>query len=350
MGEVRSTPVVSRIKTQRQIRANTKPMTIDYARAYWVTAPGQGALREEILSPPGPGEVLVRTLYSGISRGSEALVFRGEVPVSEYGRMRAPFQAGEFPAPVKYGYISVGVVEQGPPALAGRTVFCLYPHQDRYVVPSDAVHPLPETVPAGRAILAANLETAVNGLWDSGAKIGDRITVIGAGTLGCLVAWLAARIPGCSVELVDVNPDRAQVAAALSVAFATPQQASAEVDRIIHTSGSAEGLKRALEIGAFEALVTELSWYGSSLVPLPLGAEFHARRLTIRSSQVSAVATTQRPRWDPWRRMQLVLQLLADDLLDTLITGESVFADLPAVMPELSARPGQTLCHRIVYQ
>ncbi len=327
-----------------------KLMTIDQAQAYWVTAPGRGALLEESLPPPGPGEVLVRSLYSGISRGSEALVFRGEVPVSEYQRMRAPFQAGDFPAPVKYGYISVGVVEQGPATLAGRNVFCLYPHQTRYVVPSDAVHPLPDGVPPERAVLAANLETAVNGLWDSGAQIGDRVTVIGAGTLGCLVAWLAGRIPGCSVQLVDLNPERAPVAEALGVAFAAPQQATADADCVIHTSGSAGGLKLALELGAFEAAVTELSWFGDSLVELPLGAAFHARRLTLRSSQVSAVATVQRARWNPRRRMQLVMELLAADALDILITGESPFADLPAIMPGLLAEPGRTLCHRIVYE
>ncbi len=307
-------------------------------------------MREESLPAPGPGDVLVRTLYSGVSRGSEALVFRGEVPISEYERMRAPFQSGNFPAPVKYGYISVGVVEAGPPSLAGRIVFCLHPHQDRYVVPADAVHPVPDAVPAGRAILAANLETAVNGLWDSAPRIGDRITVIGAGTLGCLIAWLAGQMPGCRVELVDVNPERAEVAEALAVAFATPQQASAEADCVIHTSGSAAGLRRALELAAFEASVTELSWYGSHPVPLPLGAEFHARRLTLRSSQVSAVAPAQRPRWNPRRRMELVLRLLAEDALDTLINSESRFADLATTMPELAAGCGRTLCHRIVYE
>ena len=325
-------------------------MTTEQAHAYWVTAPGEGALRKEPLRQPGRGQVLVRTLYSGISRGSEALVFRGEVPVSEYQRMRAPFQMGEFPAPVKYGYINVGVVEQGPATLVGRTVFCLYPHQTRYVVPAEAVHPLPDSVPPGRAILAANLETAVNGLWDSGARIGDRITVIGAGTLGCLVAWLAGRLPGCTVELVDLNPDRAEVAAALGVGFAVPQQARAEADCVIHTSGSAAGLQLALELGAFEAAVTELSWFGDSPVPLSLGAAFHARRLTIRSSQVSAVATAQRARWNSQRRMQLVMELLADDALEILITGESAFADLPVLMPRLAAQPGRTLCHRIVYE
>jgi threonine dehydrogenase-like Zn-dependent dehydrogenase len=302
------------------------------------------------LPQPGPDEVLVRSLYSGVSRGSEALVFRGEVPVSEYQRMRAPFQAGDFPAPVKYGYINVGVVEQGPAPLLGRTVFCLYPHQTRYVVPAHAVHPLPKTVPPGRAVLAANLETAVNGVWDSEACIGDRITVIGAGTLGCLIAWLAGRIPGCSVELVDVNPERAQIAAALGVGFASPEQATAQADRVIHTSGSSEGLQLALELAAFEASVTELSWFGRGLVQLPLGEGFHARRLTLRSSQVSAVATVQRPRWDSRRRMQLVLQLLAEDTFDALITGESAFADLPEIMAELAAQPRQTICHRIVYE
>jgi threonine dehydrogenase-like Zn-dependent dehydrogenase len=229
-------------------------------------------------------------------------------------------------------------------------VFCLYPHQTGYVVPSDAVHPLPDSVPPGRAILAANLETAVNALWDSGARIGDRVAVVGAGTLGCLVAWLAGRIPGCSVELVDLNPERAPVAAGLGVAFATPPQATAEADCVIHTSGSAEGLKLALELGAFEAAVTELSWFGDRLVQLPLGAAFHARRLTIRSSQVSAVATAQRARWNPRRRMQLVMELLAADALDLLITGESPFTDLPAIMPGLAEQPGRTLCHRIVYE
>jgi threonine dehydrogenase-like Zn-dependent dehydrogenase len=190
------------------------------ARAFWITGARRGEIRTEILPQPRHDEVLVRTLFSGISRGTEALVFSGGVPESEYRRMRAPFQAGEFPAPVKYGYSSVGRVERGPSSLEGRTVFCLYPHQSAYVVPAEAVYMLPETVPAGRAVLAANLETAVNSLWDADPKIGDRIAVIGAGTWGCLVAWLARTIPGCAVQLVDIDPGKAPVAAALGVAFA----------------------------------------------------------------------------------------------------------------------------------
>lgn len=319
------------------------------ARAFWVAEPGRGEIRQETLGLPGPGEVLVRTVFSGISRGTEALVFSGRVPPSEYERMRAPFQAGAFPAPVKYGYASVGVVEQGPPGLAGQTVFALYPHQTRYVVPAAAVHPLPPGLSAGRAVLAANMETAINGLWDAAPRLGDRVAVVGGGTVGCLVAWLASRMPGCEVELVDAYGPRAATAAALGVPFATPDSARDGADLVLHTSGAPEGLARALELAAFEARVVDLSWYGDRDVTLPLGRAFHARRLTIASSQVGSVAPAQRSRWDTRRRLQLALSLLRDGRLDALVTDESPFDDLPAVMTRLAGAPGGTLCHRIRY-
>lgn len=319
------------------------------AIAFWIAAPGRGELRTERLGAPAAGDVLVRTLYSGISRGTESLVFRGGVPESERERMRCPFQAGDFPAPVKYGYCSVGVVEEGLEDLLGRTVFCLYPHQTRYRVPASSVHPLPEGVPAGRAVLAANLETAVNGLWDAAPRLGDRISVIGAGALGCLVARLAGRIPGCMVELVDVNPARAAVAERLGVAFRAPGSAGPEADLVVHTSGSAAGLGLALRLAGFEATVLEMSWYGDRPVTLPLGEAFHHRRLVLRASQVGTVATAQRPRWDHRRRMGLALGLLDDPVLDLLITGEDDFRNLPSVLHRLAEDPGDTICHRIRY-
>lgn len=321
----------------------------DTARAFWIAAPRTGEIRSEPLPAPGAGDVVVRTLYSGISRGTEALVFEGRVPASEHARMRAPFQVGEFPGPVKYGYASVGRVEHGPHALVGRTVFVLHPHQTRYVVPAHAVAVVPDSVPGARAVLAANLETAINGLWDAGPRVGDRIVVIGGGTVGCLTAWLAGRIPGCSVEVVDLNPARRTVARALGVSFAAPSAVAGEADLVIHASGSPAGLALALQVAAFEATVVEMSWYGTQAVSIPLGEAFHARRLTIRSSQVGSVASAQRPRWDTRRRMQLALSLLADPALDTLITGESDFESLPSVMARLAATPGDTLCHRIRY-
>lgn len=292
---------------------------------------------------------MVRTLYSALSRGTETLVFRGEVPPSEYSSMRAPFQAGDFPAPVKYGYISVGRVERGPAALLGRLVFCLYPHQTRYIVPAASVVPIPREVPATRAVLAANLETAVNGLWDLSPAIGDRIAVVGAGAVGCLCAWLAARIPGCRVELIDINPKRGDVAAQLGVDLPLPADASAEADAVLHCSGSPEGLATALRIAGFEATVLEMSWYGSRPVAVPLGEAFHARRLSLRSSQVGTVAPAQRSRWSHRRRLALALDLLTDPILDCLITSESAFEELPDVIARLAGNPDHTICHRIYY-
>jgi hypothetical protein len=320
------------------------------ARAFWIVAPGRGEIRTAPLPVLSSDDaVIVQAEYSGISRGTEALVFLGRVPAGEYERMRAPFQEGDFPAPVKYGYASVGVIAAGPAHLRGRRVFVLYPHQTSYAVPVAAVHLLPENVPASRAVLAANLETAINGLWDAQLRLGDRVAVIGAGTVGCLAAWLAARVPGCEVELTDLNPGRAAIAAVLGVPFRDPSGLSRNADLVLHTSGSASGLATALNVAGPEATIVELSWYGDQAVPAPLGGSFHSRRLTLRSSQVGRVPPVQSARWDTRRRMALALALLADTTLDALITGESAFEDLPSVLARLAAAPGDTLCHRIRY-
>jgi NADPH:quinone reductase-like Zn-dependent oxidoreductase len=321
----------------------------DEPRAFWITSPGHGEIRTEHLPAAGEGDACVRALYSGVSRGTESLVFRGLVPPGEYGRMRAPFQDGEFPGPVKYGYASVGEVYDGPPALAGRRVFVLYPHQTRYVVPASAVHVLPDNVPAERAILAANLETAINAVWDARPLPGDRVAVVGGGTVGSLVAWLIGKTAGCFVQLVDVNAEREATARALGVGFARPADAASDADLVLHASGNEEGLATALRLAAFEALVVELSWYGNRPVAVPLGESFHSRRLTLKSSQVGTVAAPQRARWDTRRRMQMALSLLSDPALDVLITGESHFDALPDVMPKLAEAFTGTLCHRIRY-
>ena len=319
------------------------------ARAFWITGRGTGELRRAPLAPLRAGEVLVRALLSGISRGTESLVFMGRVPPSQYQAMRCPFQEGDFPAPVKYGYASVGVVEAGAAALIGKRVFCLHPHQERYVVPADAVLAIPDAVPDRRAVLAANMETAVNGMWDAAPRLGDRIAVIGAGVVGALMAALAARLPGTSVELVDIDPARATLAATLGCRFALPQNAAREADLVIHASGSAAGLATALGVAGFEAKIVELSWYGDASVAAPLGEAFHAKRLVLRSSQVGAVATAQRARWTHRRRLALALDLLADPVFDRLITGESRFGELPQLMARLAGAPAGALCHVVRY-
>ena len=319
------------------------------AQAFWVVAPGRGEIIVQPLRPLRTGELQIRTSASAISRGSESLVFRGEVPESEWQRMRCPFQAGEFPGPVKYGYCTVGIVEEGPPETIGRRVFCLHPHQDRFIVPQEAVIDIPDDIPDRRATLAANMETAVNGLWDAIPGPGDRIAVIGAGVIGCLTGALAARLPGAEVELIDINPARQSVASALSCRFAAPQEARPEADVVIHASGAAEGLATALAIAGFEATILEMSWYGTRAVHVPLGAAFHSRRLTLRASQVGAVPANRRQRWSRRRRLTLALALLRDSVFDVLLSGESAFSGLPDLMPRLAASPKGVLCHTLSY-
>jgi threonine dehydrogenase-like Zn-dependent dehydrogenase len=319
------------------------------ALAFWLREPGVGEIWPAPLPEPGPDDVFVRTLRSGVSRGTETLVFRGGVPASQYAAMRAPFQDGDFPGPVKYGYLSVGVVEHGPPELRGRTVFCLYPHQTAYVVPAQAVVVVPDEVPPARAVLAGTVETAVNALWDAAPLLGDRITVVGAGRVGCAVARLLARFPGVRVTLVDIDAARAGVAAALGVDFALPADATDGRDLVVHTSATSAGLQHSLDLLAPEGTVIDLSWYGDAEVHLSLGGSFHSGRLGIRASQVGIVAAARRGRRTATERLTLALDLLRDPAFDTLITGASRFEELPDVMARLAGGSLPALCHTLTY-
>lgn len=322
------------------------------ARQFWVRAPGQGEIVAASLPARQAGQALVRALYSGISRGTESLVFRGEVPASQHQVMRAPFQEGEFPGPVKYGYASVGEVLEVPTessALLGRRVFCLYPHQDLYQVPTTALLALPEGVPPERAVLAANMETAVNAFWDAGPTAGDRIVVIGAGVVGLLTAWLCNQVPGTRVTVVDIDASKETVARGLGLDFQDHPPTGADADLVIHASGNPEGLVAALFVAGVEAKVLEMSWYGSRSVPLPLGEAFHSRRLNLQSSQVGRIPPERVARWTHARRRALALDLLKDPRLDQLISGESSFEELPAVMERLARDGRGVLCHRIRY-
>ncbi len=317
------------------------------ATAFWVETPGRGALRSAELSDPKPGEVLVRTVCTGISRGTESVVFRGEVPTGEHERMRAPFQEGDFPGPVKYGYLNVGVVEAGPDELRGRAVFTLYPHQSSFVVPESAVMLVPDGVPARRAVLAGAVETAVNVLWDAEPLVGDRITVVGAGMIGCAVARLAREIPGVEVNLVDVDRSKSAVSDLLGVRYAHPEDAPLERDLVIDASGSEAGLQFALQATVTEGEVIVASWFGDRGVHLNLGEDFHSRRLTIRSSQVGMVAPRRRQTRTTRDRLELALHLLRDRTFDALLDGSSSWRDLPEVMAAVAAGTQPGLCHTI---
>lgn len=319
------------------------------ARALWYVRPGVAELRTATLAPPRPGEARVRTLFSGISRGTERLVSQGAVPQSEWQRMRAPLQQGEFPFPVKYGYCAAGVVEDGPEALVGRTVFCLHPHQDTFVAPVDMLVPVPDGVSARRATLAANMETALNAHWDAGTGPGDRIVVIGAGVVGLLVAHLAARLPGAEVTVVDTDPERASPATALGARFAPPGEAPIGADVVFHASASSAGLAAAIAAAGQEASVVELSWYGDAEVTLPLGGAFHSRRLRLVSSQVGQISPARRPRWTYRRRLEKALDLLAHPALDLLVAEEIAFTEAPRLLPAVLGRTTAGLAPVIAY-
>ena len=309
------------------------------ARALWYVARGRAELRPASLPPLKPGEARVRTLWSALSRGTERLVFEGRISTFENERMRAPMQEGDFPYPVKYGYCAVGVVEEGPDNLIGRTVFALHPHQDGFIAPADRLVPVPDTVPSRRAVLAANMETALNALWDSGAGPGDRIVVVGAGVVGLLVGYLAGRLPGADVTMVDTDLSRSTFSRHLGCAFQKPLDAIDEADVVFHASATAAGLACALACAGTEATVVEMSWHGDAPVSVPLGLDFHSRRLRLISSQVGQVAPSHRLRWSHRRRLEKALLLLADDRLDRLITEEVPFERLPDALPRLLA-PG----------
>jgi threonine dehydrogenase-like Zn-dependent dehydrogenase len=312
-------------------------------------APGAGELREHELERPGPDQVLVRTLHSAVSRGTELLVHRGEVPAAVRDRMRAPFQDGHLPGPVKYGYLSVGVVEAGPAQLRGRVVFCLYPHQDRYVVPATAVSVVPDGVPPYRAVLAGTVETAVNAIWDAGPRLGDRVAVIGAGMVGCAVAAVLRNFPLDRLELMDVDDERRAVARRLGVSFASPDDAAGDCDLVIHCSASGAGLNRGLELLGDEGELIELSWYGDRGVLVNLGADFHTRRLRLRSSQVGVVARARRARRTTADRLALALNILKDPSFDALISTRSPFTELPGTMKRLAAGGLPGICHVLDY-
>lgn len=317
--------------------------------ALWYVGPGRAELRAEEIAAPNPDEVRVRARFGAISRGTERLVQAGRVPASEYDRMRAPFMGGAFPFPVKYGYATVGEVEAGPAELQGRAVFSLHPHQSLFTVPIEAVFAIPESVPPRRAVLAPNMETALNAVWDGGPGPADRIAIVGGGLVGLLVAYLCARLPGADVTVVDVAPGRGGVAQAVGARFALPSAAPADCDLVFHASGSAAGLATALRIAGDEASVVELSWYGGGDIAAPLGEAFHSRRLRLISSQVGKVAPSHRARWTHGRRLAAALALLKDPALDALLAPAMAFDHLPAKLPSVFGADSGVICQVICY-
>ena len=321
----------------------------DTAQALWYTGPGRAQIQNEVLGPLADGAVRIRATHGAISRGTESLVASGHVPLSEYQRMRAPFMAGSFPFPVKYGYSIVGAVELGPGSLVGRNVFALHPHQTVFDLPVDAAMLIPLSVPAARAVLAANMETALNAVWDAGAGPFGRVAVVGAGVVGTLTGFLCRELASADVTLIDINPARANAAAALGLRFALPDAAPTECDVVFHASATSAGLATALALARDEAAIIELSWYGDAPVLVPLGGAFHSRRLKLIASQVGKVAPSHRHEWTHRRRLAHAIGLLADDRLDVLLEPAIPFAELPQRLPATLSADNSILCQCIDY-
>lgn len=360
-GGTEGTPIAGAAAAGNAARRSAGKMQV--ARALWYVGPGAVELRAAPLPPPGPGEARVRTLWSGISRGTERLVASGMVPQSEWERMRAPLQDGTFPFPVKYGYCATGVVEDGPKALVGRAVFCLAPHQDHFVAPVAMLAPLPDGLPPRRATLAANMETALNAHWDAGTGPGDRITIVGAGIVGLLVAAIAARIPATDVTVIDTDASRAALVTSLGATFALASVEQGphtrhdergdgmprDADVVFHTSATAPGLSTAIASAGMEGTVVELSWYGDRQISVPLGDTFHSRRLKLVSSQVGQIAPSRRPRWNYGRRLSAALRLLDHPVFDQFVSAEIDFADAPRDLTTLLAATAPGLAPVIRY-
>ncbi|UXM92400.1 zinc-dependent alcohol dehydrogenase [Paenarthrobacter sp. JL.01a] len=321
---------------------------VHQATAYWVTKSGDGELRPEAIENPKEEEALVRTLYSGVSRGTERVVHEGRVPERVADLMQAPHQEGEFPGPVKYGYLSVGVVEQGPEEWIGKTIFSLHPHQDFYVVPTSQLTPIPADVPARRAVLTGIVEVAINAIWEAGPRLGDRVAVVGGGLVGGVLATLLRKYPLSRLQLVDADPEKRNLADKLGIEFAEPGNADNDNDIVFHCSASNDGLKLSLQLAGDDSDVIELSWFADKEVTLPLGEDFHARRLNIRSSQVGAVALPRRHRRTNAQRLQEAAAQLKDPLFDTFLTSECQFQSLPSTLVKLFERPGG-FCHVVAY-
>ncbi|MEV7661336.1 zinc-binding alcohol dehydrogenase [Paenarthrobacter sp. NPDC089316] len=321
---------------------------VHQATAYWVTKSGDGELRPESIENPKEEEALVRTLYSGVSRGTERVVHEGRVPERVADLMQAPHQEGEFPGPVKYGYLSVGVVEQGPEEWVGKTIFSLHPHQDFYVVPTSQLTPIPADVPARRAVLTGIVEVAINAIWEAGPRLGDRVAVVGGGLVGGVLATLLRKYPLGRLQLVDADPEKRNLAEKLGIEFTDPKDAKDDNDIVFHCSASNEGLKLSLQLAGDDSDVIELSWFADKEVTLPLGEDFHARRLNIRSSQVGAVALPRRHRRTNAQRLQEAAAQLKDPLFDTFLTSECQFQNLPSTLVKLFERPGG-FCHVVAY-
>jgi 2-desacetyl-2-hydroxyethyl bacteriochlorophyllide A dehydrogenase len=316
------------------------------ARRLLFVAPRRVEVASVDVREPGPGQLLVRTLHSGISTGTELLCYRGlldqDLPLDE----RIGALGGSFRYPFPYGYNCVGRVERSTAAVpAGTLVFAFHPHQDRFVVSEADVVVLPHGTDPRSATLFALVETGLQLSLDAGQVAHETVVVLGLGAVGLITALLLQRA-GATVVAGDPLAERRDLALSLGIPAAPPEELPSRlppvgVPVVVELSGSPEALPTALSLLAHEGTALVGSWYGEQQVVLPLGGAFHRRRLTIRSSQVSSIPAGLAGRWDVARRRQVAVALLAELPLPALATTEMAFDDAPLAYQALDRRaPG----------
>ncbi|MGI9350414.1 MAG: zinc-dependent alcohol dehydrogenase [Rhizobiaceae bacterium] len=327
------------------------------ARRLTYPACGKGIIEYAQLIDIKDENVTLKTLYSGISKGTESLVFNGNVPESEWTRMQCPFMTGSFAFPITYGYACVCEVMECGKAVEnlelGDRVFILHPHQDLMCVPASACHKLPDIIPTKRGVLSANMETGLNSVWDAEISGKPACAVIGAGVVGLMTAHALRETTGVSPIVLDVNPAKEKIISKLGFNFANPSRHTdlnlPEFEFLFHTSASSEGLQTAIDLAGFEARIVELSWYGEKPVSLLLGGAFHSKRLRIIASQVGSIAPAMRAELDQSERIKQAMALLDDPRLDSLLETEIEFSEVPDHLHDLLGPQSDILCQVIRY-
>ena len=303
--------------------------------ALWHNSDFTSELKEEKNSKIDIDQIEVKSLFSLISTGTERLVASGEVPVSSFEFMAVPYMKGNFSFPIKYGYSLVGKVTSVG-KLYGKIVHLLHPHQGKCLVKEVDVMIVPDEIPAKRATLASNVETALNAIWDAEISIGDKVLIAGFGMIGSLLARVLSFMPEVEIVIMEKDANRVKMVQKMGFTFIDDPEPS-YFDVAFNTTSNEKALQIAIQSVGLEGKIIEMSWYGTKNVNINLGADFHYHRKQIISSQVSKIPSDKQSRWDYKRRKEVVFKLLKSPLFDEHITDVLTFAETPAFFDKLRA-------------
>jgi threonine dehydrogenase-like Zn-dependent dehydrogenase len=304
--------------------------------ALWHISPDASAILEHDLPAGNDHMLLVKSLYSLVSMGTERIVASALMPSAVWNQMAVPYMEGTFSLPCKYGYSLTGKVLKGPAEYKGKTVHLMHPHQDRLWVNATSVFIVPDDIPATRAVLASQVETAVTAIWDSRISLGDSVLIAGFGLVGAMIALLTSPIPGVKIAVLEKNEFRKELARELCFDVIDKQDENGKIfDVAIHTAGDEKALQFCIDHIGHESQVTEVSFYGKKSITLMLGETFHTQRKRIVVSQVAHIPSHKLNRWDLHRRKKLVFDMLKDKRFDMLVENRIPFEQAPLLFNQI---------------